>query len=155
MGAAFFYHLTREPLEAALPKLIGSARKAGWRVMVRGPDPARLEWLDRRLWLLGGDDAFLPHGLAGGPHDADQPVLLGSGEEAANGAQCLMSIDGGAVSPADLARHERVCVLFDGGDPAAVEFARGQWKSLTGAGAAAEYWAQEDTGWVCKSRSGG
>ncbi len=75
MGAAYFYHLTRNPLEVALPQLLGRAMQAGWRVAVRGRDPARLDWLDRQLWL-GAPDGFLPHGLAGGPHDAVQPVLL-------------------------------------------------------------------------------
>ena len=40
MGAAFFYHLTRRPLEHTLPLLLGKALQAGWRVAVRGTDPA-------------------------------------------------------------------------------------------------------------------
>ena len=54
-------------------------------VLVRGTDAGRLDWLDQKLWA-GGDDAFLPHGLAGGPHDALQPILLTSGPETPNGA---------------------------------------------------------------------
>ena len=46
MGAAYFYHLTQNPLEVALPQLLGRARAAGWRVAVRGRDAARLDWLD-------------------------------------------------------------------------------------------------------------
>ena len=68
MGAAYFYHLTERPLEATLPVLIGKALEAGWRVAVRGRDPATLERLDRQLWA---GDGFLPHGMAGGDHDAD------------------------------------------------------------------------------------
>ena len=75
MGDVYFYHLTRQPLEHTLPALLGKARQAGWRIAVRGTDAARMAWLDDQLWL-GADDAFLPHGLAGGPHDADQPILL-------------------------------------------------------------------------------
>ena len=51
MGAAYFYHLTRQPLEAALPMLLGKARGAGWRIAVRGRDAARMDWLDEKLWL--------------------------------------------------------------------------------------------------------
>ena len=69
MGAAYFYHLTRRPLEATLPLLLEKALAAGWRVAVRGVDAARLDRLDARLWL-GPEDGFLPHGRAGGPHDA-------------------------------------------------------------------------------------
>ena len=78
MGAAYFYHLTRAPLEQTLPMLLDKARQAGWRIAVRGVDRARLEWLDERLWL-GPEDGFLPHGLEGGPHDAAQPILLTTG----------------------------------------------------------------------------
>ena len=50
MGAAYFYHLTRAPLEHTLPVLLGKARGAGWRVAVRGVEPARMAYLDDRLW---------------------------------------------------------------------------------------------------------
>ena len=73
MGVAYFYHLTRRPLEETLAMLLGNSLGAGWRVAVRGTDGARLAWLDERLWL-GAEDGFLPHGLEGGEHDADQPV---------------------------------------------------------------------------------
>ena len=154
MGAVYFYHLSRTPLEATLPMLIGKARDAGWRVLVRGTDPARLEWLDQRLWLEPGDD-FLPHGLAGGAFDADQPVLLSTGSgPPANGAACLMAVDGAEVSPQEAARMARVCVLFDGNDPAALARARDQWKALTAAGCAAQYWSQETGRWERKAESG-
>lgn len=152
MGAAYFYHLTRSPLEETLPVLLEKARAAGWRVAVRGRDEARLDWLDSRLWM---GDGFLPHGRAGGPHDADQPVLLTTGAEAANDPACVMAVDGADVTPGEVAALERVCILFDGNDPAALEAARGQWKTLTGAGCAAQYWSQETGSWVKKSESGG
>ena len=75
MGAAFFYHLTRSPLERALQMLLERSLANGWRVVVRGNDPARMDWLDQKLWM-GAEDQFLPHGLSGGAHDALQPVLL-------------------------------------------------------------------------------
>jgi DNA polymerase-3 subunit chi len=154
MGSAYFYHLTREPLDLALPKLIGSARKAGWRVVVRGRSEGQITWLDDRLWQEPAH-GFLPHGVAGGADDARQPVLLTTGTEAPNGAQCLMSVEGAAVTPEEVMAMERVCILFDGNDPAAVEGARNQWRSLTGAGAAAQYWSQESGKWEKKAEAGG
>lgn len=148
MGAVYFYHLTDSPLEATLPMLIGKARQAGWRVLVRGQDAALLQRLDDVLWQ-GSDDGFLPHGLAGGPHDADQPVLLG--DVPADGFACVMSVGGAVVDPAEVKTLERTCVLFDGYDPAALDHARGQWKALTDAGCPAQYWAQEDGRWVKKA----
>lgn len=152
MGAAFFYHLTRAPLEAALPGLIEKALGQGWRVAVRGRTEGVLDQLDRALWQ---GDGFLPHGLAGGPHDARQPVLLTTDRAMPNGAVCLMTVEGAEVAPDEAARMERTCVLFDGGDAAAVETARAQWRTLTAAGIPAEYWNQSDGRWSRQAVSGG
>ena len=152
MGSAFFYHLTQKPLEVTLPMLLGKALGAGWRVAVRGTDAARMDWLDQKLWL-GPEDGFLPHGLAGGPHDAAQPVLLTVAEEAVNDPQCLMTVDGAEVAPEEVQALERVCVLFDGNDPAAVDVARGQWRSLTGAGCSAQYWSEASGRWEKKAEA--
>lgn len=150
MGNALFYHLTRSAAEQLLPGLIGKARQAGWRVELRGTDPARMARLDDLLWQ---GDGFLPHGLAGGPHDAVQPVLLTAEADAkvAVGADCLIALDGAAVDPAECAPAQRVCVVFDGNDPAALDRARGQWRSLTGAGIAAEYWSEAGGRWERKA----
>jgi DNA polymerase-3 subunit chi len=152
MGAAYFYHLTQKPLEATLPMLLGKALGAGWRVAVRGTDAARMDWRDQKLWL-GPEEGFLPHGLAGGPHDAAQPVLLTVAHKAANEPQCLMAVDGAEVAPDEVQRLERVCILFDGNDPAAVDAARGQWRTLTGAGCSAQYWSEESGRWEKKAEA--
>jgi DNA polymerase III subunit chi len=150
MGAAFFYHLTRGPLEETLPILLGKARQAGWRIAVRGTDPQHLSWLDERLWQ-GSEDAFLPHGLAGGPHDADQPILLTTSAQVANDATCVMSVVGAAVTPEEVNSLDRVCILFDGTDPEAVQHARTQWTTLTSAGCSAQYWSEESGRWEKKA----
>lgn len=150
MGAAYFYHLTHSPLETALPLLIARARGQGWRVAVRAPDPARLGWLDDTLWLTA-EDGFLPHGLAGGPHDADQPVLLTTAAACPNGAACVMAIDGAPVTAEEAATLDRLCILFDGNDPEAVAAARLQWKALTDAGTPAQYWSEESGRWQKKA----
>ncbi|MGR3699271.1 MAG: DNA polymerase III subunit chi [Roseovarius sp.] len=152
MGAVYFYHLTRQPLEATLPMLLEKSLGAGWRVAVRGRDAARLVWLDERLWL-GPEDGFLPHGIAGGPHDADQPVLLTTQSACPNGAVCVMAIDGAEVRAEEVQTLERVCILFDGNDDAAVQVARGQWKALTGAGCAAQYWSEAGGRWEKKAEA--
>lgn len=152
MGAAFFYHLTRAPLEVTLPMLLGKARQAGWAVEVRGSDAGRMEWLDQKLWL-GAEDGFLPHGLAGGPHDALQPVLLSVGASGANAPACVMGIDGAEVAAEEVQRLERACILFDGNDEAAVQVARGQWKTLTGAGCSAQYWSEASGRWEKKAET--
>lgn len=149
MGAVYFYHLTQRPVEDTLAVLLGKARQAGWRVAVRGTDPDRLAWLDEKLWL-GADDGFLPHGLAGGPHDADQPILLATGPTKANNPSCVMSVDSADVTPEEINGMERVCILFDGHDDMAMQRARRQWKTLTGAGCSAQYWSEEAGRWEMK-----
>lgn len=152
MGAAYFYHLTQRPLEATLPVLIDRALGQGWRVAVRGREAARMEWLDQKLWLAP-EEGFLPHGLVGGPHDAHQPVLLTTGSEIPNDAVCLMSVDGAEVTPEETASFERVCVIFDGADAAAVDHARIQWRQLTEAGISAQYWSEESGKWEKKAEA--
>ncbi|MEI4261968.1 DNA polymerase III subunit chi [Roseovarius sp. D0-M9] len=151
MGAAYFYHLTRAPLETTLPMLLDKARGAGWRVAVRGRDGAQMDRLDEALWAAGGDDAFLPHGRAGQPHAADQPILLTTAADMPNGATCLMTVDGADVAPDEVQSLDRVCVLFDGNDEASVAHARTQWKALTDAGCAAQYWSEESGRWEKKA----
>ncbi|CAN0334009.1 MAG: DNA polymerase III subunit chi [Mameliella sp.] len=152
MGDAYFYHLTRRPLELMLPDLLAKSLERGWRVAVRGTDPNRMDWLDQKLWQ-GPEEGFLPHGLSGGPHDADQPVLLTTDAQAANDPGCLMAIDGAEVSADEVGALDRVCVLFDGGDGAAVQRARDQWRLLTGAGCKAQYWSEESGRWEKKAES--
>ncbi|KPP87333.1 MAG: DNA polymerase III chi subunit HolC [Rhodobacteraceae bacterium HLUCCA08] len=150
MGAVYFYQLSTQPLEAALPVLLAKAREAGWRVELRGVDAARMEVLDRALWS-GPEDGFLPHGLAGGAHDADQPILLTCGGGAANAPACVMAVDGADIDPGEVGALERVCILFDGHDAAALGRARSQWASLVDAGCAAQYWSQDSGRWEKKA----
>ncbi|MCU0853465.1 MAG: DNA polymerase III subunit chi [Rhodobacteraceae bacterium] len=153
MGAAWFYHMTRKPLEETLPVLLTRAQGQGWRVAIRGTDPARIAWLDEKLWLLS-DDGFLPHGVAGGAFDTDQPVLLTTGTAVPNGATYLVAIDGAEVTPDEVAAMKRVSIMFDGHDPDALARARAQWKALTAAGCAAAYWSEESGRWEKKAETG-
>lgn len=147
MAEVFFYHLTLQPLENTLPQLLGLARKAGWRVAIRGTSAERLDWLDGKLWE---GDGFQPHGREGGAHDADQPILLTEGK-AGNAPDCLISVDGAALDPAEVIALKRAMVLFDGNDGDAVAHARTQWKAVTEANLPAKYWSQESGSWQMKA----
>ncbi len=130
--------------------LLEKARGAGWRVAVRGVNPERMDWLDQKLWL-GREEGFLPHGLAGGDHDARQPILLTTSSNAPNAPQCVMTIDGAQIAAEEVQALDRVCVLFDGNDEEALQTARGQWKTLTDAGCSAQYWSEESGKWEKKA----
>ena len=66
-------------------------------------------------------------------------------------ARALMLVDGAETDPAEAADLERVWVLFDGYDDAALTRARGLWTQLTAAGLAAQYWSEESGRWEKKS----
>jgi DNA polymerase-3 subunit chi len=150
MGEAFFYHMTQSPLERTLPMILTRALDRDWRVLVRGRDETRLNWLDERLWLEPRD-GFLPHGLAGGAFDTDQPVLLTHAQVPATGFGCLVTLDGAGITPEEITASERSCILFDGNDPAAVELARSQWRALTESGVVAKYWSDAGGKWEQKA----
>lgn len=152
MGAAYFYHLTQSSVEQTLPMLLSKSRAQGWMIEVRGTDQAAMARLDQALWA-GPPDAFLPHGLAGGPHDADQPILLTTQAGQMPDADCIMSVHSAEVSPQEVEASTRVCVLFDGHDGDALARARVQWKTLTAAGCSAQYWAQDGGRWEKKAEA--
>ena len=152
MGAAYFYHLTRRPLAETLRMLLTRSLANGWRVAVRAGDTAQVQALDAALWQ-GPEEEFLPHGVAGGPQDADQPVLLTTDSLAPNAPQCVMSVGGAEVTAAEVTALERVCILFDGDDPEALARARSQWKALKDAGASAQYWSEESGKWEKKAET--
>ena len=154
MGRVMFYHMTRKPLQETAPELLGRALGQGWRVLLRAGTPDRAAWLDEALWMQG-EGSFLPHGLAGGPHDADQPILLADAASSAPlaGFQALMVVDGAPLDPAEAQGMERVFVLFDAGDDSAVNLARGQWSAVKSAGLHAQYWSEESGRWQMKSEA--
>ncbi|HPG22150.1 MAG TPA: DNA polymerase III subunit chi [Amaricoccus sp.] len=154
MAEVLFYHLTATPLDRTLPDLLEKSLARGWRVLLRCGTQDGLAALDRALWSYR-DDSFLPHGPATTADPERQPVLLTLGAENANAAEVLMLVEGATATVAEMSGFLRVCLLFDGGDAAAVEAARARWREVTAAGLAAVYWAQEDARWVRKAASGG
>lgn len=152
-AVAMFYHLTRAGLDDTVTMILTRAAGQGWRVMLRAPDRGLLDHLDAKLWL-GPEDSFLPHGIEGGSQDADQPVLLGAGP-ITNGARGLFLLAGAEVTREEIAGLERVWLLFDGADAAAVQAARGQWALLTGWGLSAQYWSDESGSWAKKVEKAG
>lgn len=145
MAEALFYHLTRKPLEEALPDLLLRALERRWRALVRCGSAARAEDLNRSLWTFR-DESFLPHGGRGDPEPERQPIYLTDGPEAPNAPDVLFLVDGAAAAPEEVARYARCCLMFDGRDPEAVAAARRAWAAMVAAEIPAVYWAQSDQG---------
>jgi DNA polymerase-3 subunit chi len=153
VGEVFFYHLTQTPLEVTLRSLLEKSLGAGWRVAVRGQSEAALDRLDAQLWQQGPEDGFLPHGRAGGPHDAAQPVLLTTARAAANRPDCVVSVEGAEIAADEVAALARAMILFDGNDPEGLQIARAQWRSLKEAGVKAKYWSEDSGRWEMKAET--
>ena len=148
MAEIGFYHLTRTPLEQALPKLLGRVLASGGRAMVLLATRERLEALDAALWTATDPD-WLPHGTPATGHAGHQPIWLttedAAEEGAPNGARFLFLLEG--CESARLDRFDRVFDLFDGGDEQALAAARSRWKAAKAAGHTLTYWQQGTRGW--------
>ena len=153
MSEVGFYHLTRTPLEEALPRLLEKVLAAGKRAVVRVAEPERLELLNRTLWTYS-NDSFLPHGTKGDGFAEEQPVYLTTGEEVPNGAGVLVLLDG--TEAEDMGAFERCLALFDGRDADAVARARERWRAAVAGGHRVTYWQQNERGgWVRAGGAGG
>ena len=151
MAEIGFYHLTRTPLEQALPRLLGRVLQQGGRALVLCGSAERMAALDAALWLCPDPD-WLPHGTPATGQADLQPIWLTTedvGEAGApNGARFLFLVDG--AESARLGEYDRVLDLFDGTDEAAVAAARRRWVAAKAAGHALTYWQQGPGGWEKK-----
>ena len=144
LAEVLFYHLQGQTLEEALPSLLERSLARGWRVVVQAASAERIEALDAHLWTYR-DDSFLPHGTDRERDGAEQPIVLTLGDGNPNGANIRFLLEGADLPP-DIARYERVVLLFDGGDAEAVAAARLRWKDVKARGFEATYWRQNEAG---------
>jgi DNA polymerase-3 subunit chi len=142
-----FYQLAAgAAADGVIAALAGRLLSDKQRLLVTSSDEAQLAKLDRQLWDQGAA-SFLPHGIAGGPDDAAQPVLLSQTTDAPNGARNVLIADGEWRDAA--LGYDRAFFLFD---DEVIEPARLAWKLLAGRdGVERNYWAHEDGRWVRKA----
>lgn len=141
-----FYQLGGSAVDKVVAAIAGKVLADDGRLLIVADDEALLGRLDRQLW--SEDSAsFLPHGLAGGPDDARQPVLLSSSEDSPNQARNMLIADGKWRESA--LTYDRAFFLFD---EAELNGARLAWKLLSGRdGIERRYWASEGGKWVHKA----
>ena len=141
-----FYQLGPTAPEQVIASVAEKLLAQDGRLIVVAEEEGLLARLDRLLWDQG-TTSFLPHGLAGGPDDAQQPILLTTHPDAPNLARNMLIADG-QWREAALA-YDRVFYLFD---DATLEGARLAWKLLAGRdGVERRYWANENGKWVKKA----
>jgi DNA polymerase III subunit chi len=149
VAEVLFYHLERQPLEAALPGLLERSLARGWRVVVKVGSEERLEALNAHLWSFD-DASFLPHGAAADGRAEAQPIFLTTGDDNPNAAQVRFLVDGAEAE--EISGYERTVFLFDAGDGEAIERSRVAWKAAREAGHDATYWRQDEDGrWTKKA----
>ena len=137
------YLLSKDPVEAALPRIAKSVKGAGERLLVVSADPEQLTALDKALWEQFPED-FLAHGKAGEPHAARQPLLLGDSCTAENEARFIAFADG--VWRDEALGFERVFLFFDN---RTIDAARGTWRMLgEREDIERHFWKQEGGRWV-------
>lgn len=145
MTEILFYHLETQPLERVLPQLVEKSLERGWRAVIETSSRERAEAIDTLLWSWR-DDSFVPHGVAGGESDADQPVLIATGPDNPNAANVRFYVD--RAVPVAGGDYQRIVYMFSGHDPEAVTEARSAWKALQ-QGNELTYWQQDTSGrWV-------
>lgn len=136
-----FYHLTRLPLERALPQIAEKVLGSGARLLIVSADAGQRGQLDQLLWTYA-DDSFLPHAELGQGDDAVQPILIAADVNAANGAKHVALVDGQWRD--DALDFERAFHFFDEG---AIVGARAAWKGLAEReGVQRRYWKQNEAG---------
>ena len=140
---AGFYHLTRSPLEQALPRLLERARAAGHKIVVMTGSAERTQAIDNLLWTFD-PAAWLPHGAAKDGDAALQPILITEADENPNAADMLVLLDG--VTSARIGEFARCAVMFDGNDEHALAGARALWAEWKARGFALAYHEQTERG---------
>ena len=138
-----FYHLTRQPLNVALPKLLGKVIEAKMKAVIKVPNKVQMDDVDQALWTFD-KASFLAHDTELSEFKEDQPIYITIGEENPNNAEVLVLTDGAETG--SLESYKRVLEMFDGNNPTAVEKARERWTSYKNDGHDLTYWQQTDAG---------
>ncbi len=137
-----FYQLSSDPAEVAIRKIATKASETGERMLVVSGDDAQLMRIGEALWAADG--SFLAHGLAGGPHQDRQPILLSDRADPANGARLIALADG--IWRDEALGFDRALLMFDS---ATLEAARATWRALdTAEGVERAYWRQDGGRWI-------
>ena len=149
----WFYHLTTQPLEKALPTLLERSIERGWTAVVQMSSQERLTALDNFLWTYA-EESFLAHGTAADGDPELQHVYLTTGPENPNEAEVRFFIESARVSPVldGSGVYERIVVMFDGNNDEELQAARAQWKELKAKELELSYWQQDENGaWAKKA----
>lgn len=138
-----FYHLQRQSLEEALPKLVEKVCDAGLRTAIKVPNSDTMASLDAALWEFS-PSSFIPHGVAGGNFEDKHPVYITEGDDNPSAATVQLLVN--AVSSEQTEAFDKCLYMFDGRDEKIVAAARQAWKRMSEWDWEMSYWQQRETG---------
>ena len=146
MTEAVLYLLPDRHRFPTLRSILGKSRERGWRVAVRCSTEQEAKSIDDALWRAP-DDGFLPHARSGSGFDADQPVLIVTGTEAANRPDALVLYGTFDVGDGEVEGLQRLCVLLDGANADQLNSARQLTDRLGNLGVSADFWEHDEGSW--------
>ena len=138
-----FYRLTRDPVERVLPAIATRIVANGDRLLVVAASAMQRQAIDEALWTAQ-PASFLPHGHAGSPDEAIEPILIAGTLDPSppNGAALLALADG--EWRAEALAFERCFLLFDNGR---IDDARATWRALAARDDVDNrFWKQDENG---------
>lgn len=138
-----FYHLQRQSLEEALPKLMLKVAEAGLKAVIKTADNAVIDGLDKALWEFD-PDSFLSHDRDGCDHPEEQAFFLTTRDENPNQSTVLVLVNA-AKHPA-FDQFDRCLYMFDGRSEDIVAAARADWKVFKEGDYSMSYWQQQEMG---------
>lgn len=144
-----FYHLQRQTIEEALPKLAELVLKSGNKGLIKVADKNTAKQIDKALWTYS-PESFLPHDIEGSKYAGEQALFITSKDE--NPAEAKMAILINGQKLEDLTPFDRVLYMFEGLRDEIIATAREDYKTFKGLGYDMSYWQQKDEGgWKQKS----
>ena len=143
MARVDFYRLTRDPVERVLPAIATRILDGGSRLLVVAAAAMQRQAIDEALWTLQ-PASFLPHGAAGSPDEAIEPILLSGALDSAppNGARLVALADGEWRDEA--LGFDRSFLMFDN---SRIDDARTLWRTLAARDDIDNrFWKQDENG---------
>lgn len=143
MSRVDFYRLTRDPVERVLPAIATRILGAGDRLQVVAASAMQRQAIDEALWTLQ-PASFLPHGAAGSPDEAIEPILISGTLDPAppNRARLVALADGEWRDEA--LGFDRTFLFFDN---SRIDDARATWRVLTARDDVDNrFWKQDENG---------
>ncbi|WP_079638362.1 DNA polymerase III subunit chi [Sphingopyxis flava] len=143
MARVDFYRLTRDPAERVLPAVAARILAEEARLLVVAESAMQRQAIDEALWSLQ-PASFLPHGAAGTPDEAIEPILIAGTllSPAPNGARHVALADG--TWREEALAFDRAFLFFDN---SRLDNARATWRTLSAAKLAEiHFWKQDDRG---------